>query len=697
MSTLIPPALFDAIARLSAQEQVAVIDFIRRFEDDPSHPGLQLHPLNRAKRSDLWSARISGDLRAILHKDGQDWAILYADHHDAAYRWAERRTVGRHPVTGALQIVEVVETVREVERVVEVDRPAPPLFGAQADDYLLSIGIPPAWLPVVRQVRDEDQLLTLCGHLPAGVGDRLIAIAAGELVTPPPPVEPEQSVTTAVDTRQGFYVAADRDELLAALEAPLERWIAFLHPSQRALVTATFSGPAKVSGSAGTGKTVVAMHRARHLARRGERVLLTSFVKTLCENLEHNLAKLCTADERARITVSTVHKQAFAIVRQVQPGVQIAKDVDVDGLLEGLRARLAPGYDTAFVKAEWQNLIRLQGIHRWEDYRKARRTGRGRPLSVTERKALWQVFGGVLAALEKAGTPDWAGLCQQAEQLVRSGTVSSPYTAVIVDELQDLKPAELRFLKALCAERPGNLMLCGDAGQRIYPGGFSLHQLGIDVRGRSTVLTINYRTTEQIRRVADRVVAALDDDMQGGEEARRAARSLLRGPEPVFAGYANAEAEDAAALDRLRSWMQEGMRGHEIAIFARTENRLDALGRVLDASGVRYHRLSADRAGASDAVHLATMHRAKGLEYKCVLVLDCAATALPNRTAMRSYSDPADREAAERREGQLLYVAMTRARDRLAVTWNGEPSTFVREVAGVTRQDAVRGWSGPAS
>lgn len=676
---ILAPQLFDAIARLTANEQARAIDFIRTFQDNPAHPGLKLHPITATRSSGMWSGRITRDLRAILHKDGDTWALLHADHHDAAYAWAERRDIGRHPVTGALQIVEAIETVREVERTIEVEATpdAPPLFAGHEDDYLLSLGVPETWLPTLRRVQNEDQLFTICERLPAEVGERLLSLAAGELVTPPAPVPADRPVLEAPDTRGRFYVVEGTEGLVAALQAPMDRWLAFLHPSQRALVERDFRGPARVSGSAGTGKTVVAMHRARHLARRGERVLLTSFVSTLCDNLARNLGKLCAPDERERITVSTVHKQALELLRRVEPDARPASDDDIAAWLDALRIRHAPAHDPGFVRAEWENVIRLQGIGSWSEYRRARRSGRGRGLSVKERKLLWQVFGGVLDTMVERQRYDWPGMCQRARTLLAQGAVTSPFTAVIVDEAQDLKPPELRFLAALCAAHPGHLMLCGDAGQRIYPGGFSLAALGIDVRGRATILRINYRTTEQIRRLADRVLGDPVDDMDGDRESRAGTRSLLRGPQPVLRGYPDRDQELTAAADQVRAWLDSGLQPEAIGVFARTGGRVTAFGAALDGAGIPWRRLS-DKSGAgAGAVHVGTMHRAKGLEFKAVLVLDASDGVLPSPGALRNVDDPLDREAALDRERRLLYVAMTRARDELCVTWSGAPSPFV--------------------
>ena len=687
-SVMIAPQLFASLGKLEGKDQARVIEFISKFQENPAHPGLSLERLTRARSKDVWSGRVSRGLRAILHKDGDVWAILYADHHDAAYDWAERREVGRHSVTGALQIVEAVETVREVERIVEVNAAVdvPPTFRDHADDYLLSLGVPEGWLPTIRSVRNDDQLLKVCEKVPEAVAERLLALAGGEFVTPPAPVPRERPAIEAPDTRGRFYVVEDAAGLAAALRAPMERWIAFLHPSQEQLVRREFKGPAKVSGSAGTGKTVVAMHRARHLARKGERVLLTSFVTTLCDNIERNLAKLCGGPELERITVSTVHKQALDLVKRREPRVRPASEDEVVEALGTLRLRYAPEYDARFVRSEWDNVVRLQGIETWADYRQARRTGRGKGLSVKERKRLWQVFGGVLDSLASRSLRDWTGLCVRAEHLLDSGEVTSPFTAVIVDEVQDLRPPELRFLRAVCASRPGNFMVCGDAGQRIYPGGFSLSALGIEVRGRSAILRINYRTTEQIRSLADRLLGDVTDDLDGGREKRTGTRSLLSGPDPVLYGRESRKAEMQAAAEQIGAWLDDGLQLSAIGVFARTGGLVKAVGEALDGANIPWRKLSDKCASADGAVSVGTMHRAKGLEFKAVLVVGCAEAVIPSPAVIRGTSDPQDLEAAEGRERRLLYVAMTRARDELVVSWSGRSSRFLESLAQLVKE-----------
>jgi len=675
MSVLVTGGFFQAMNQLPAKEQAACTSFLTMFHSNPKQPGISMERLDGVSKH-LWSGRVTQDLRAIIYQEDDSWLLLYVDHHDPAYRWAERRDVGRHPNTGALQIVEVVETV--VERKIE-KRKAAGLFDDRADAYLLSLGVPPTWVPVVRQIVTDDDLLEVGAKLPEDVFDRLLRLNAGELVTPPAPVPATKPLETAASASAGFYVVTDTADLAAVLAAPLDRWIAFLHPSQRAIVEANPRGAVKVTGSAGTGKTVVAMHRARALARRELRVLLTSFVSTLCDNLQRNLRKLCTKDELARIAVSTIDKQALAIARKVDGKLQPAVPDQVRKLVVELAGRYAIQFPPAFVVAEWDAVVDAQGLANWAEYRTTSRTGRGKPLSVADRKVLWQVYGNVLATLETRHEATWSILCRRATAALETGEVKSPFDAVIVDELQDLRPTALRLIRALVGTRPENLMLVGDAGQRIYAGKVALSSLGIDVRGRGTVLRINYRTTEQIRRVADLVASESTDDLDDGTEDRTSTRSLLRGPAPTFAAFSDRTAEIVDAVRWIKECRGKGLAAEEIAVFARTTKRADEVEAKLSSEGVAAAGLD-DEHVTPGAIQVGTMHRAKGLEFKAVLVIDTSADTLPSPGLMKSAIDPQDRDNALARERQLLYVAMTRARDLLRVTWTGKPSPFLTPV-----------------
>ncbi|MAG93373.1 MAG: DNA helicase UvrD [Planctomycetaceae bacterium] len=670
--------------KLSTPDRGRVLDFLTKFMDDPSSPGLNFETIEGAKDRRVKSARITQDLRTILHQGDGMLTLLYAGHHEDAYRWAEHRRVENHPVTGTLQIVETSESVEAEIKATAPTYEAPKVFAYYDDDYLLSLGLPEDWLTITRQIQNDDQLLAVCQKLPEEVAESLLTLSTGELVTPPQPVAPTTPVEQNPDNLRRFWVVQDAAELASVLDRPIEDWVRFLHPSQRLLVTKEFNGPAKVSGAAGTGKTVVGMHRARRLASEGKRVLLTSFVTTLCRNIERNIHILCAGTQKAfdgstesRITVSTVHKQALALAKTTHPKIHPLDSDKIEALVKRHHGHGGFLFDTGFLITEWHGVIEPQGITSWEEYRDAVRTGRGKPLTIKQRKDCWKVFARIWDDLTATQAYPWSGICRVAREAVESGAAESPFDAVIVDEVQDLQPQELQLLSALAAKNPGNLMVLGDAGQRIYPGGFSLKKLGIDVRGRSQILRINYRTTEQIRRFADGLLAGASDDFDEGTEDRRS-QSLLNGPAPAVKQFPNESEQDSFVLGQIQNLLGQGLSPREIAVFARSGKHLKSVRDALRGAELETVSLSDNEDLAdSSGINLGTMHRAKGLEFKVVFVVDCNQGVVPHSYTLSKLRDQGDYDAAYERERQLLYVAITRARDEVFVTSVGKPSEFL--------------------
>jgi predicted RNase H-like nuclease/superfamily I DNA/RNA helicase len=676
----IADTFFPSTAALSMVDKGRALDFLTKLLQNPASTGLSLERVTSTADPKVWSARVSQDLRAILHRDADTYIVLFAGRHDRAYGWAATHRVERNARLGSLQIVASTTVFEERLEAIPTPPDAPSLFDAYGDEDLLGLGVPPDWLAALRKITSEDLLLDALTDLPAEAGERLLQLLYGEPVTPPEVTPLDQPALANPDTRRHFFVVEDNAELERMLEAPLAAWLAFLHPSQRRLVEGSFRGPVKVTGSAGTGKTVVGLHRARHLARQGRRVLLTTFSNALCDNLERGLALLCDPAERARITVRTVDSLARSINESAGDPTRPPSEGQIGRLIEQAGRALGAPFPPSFLAAEWHNVIQAQEITTWEEYRTASRTGRGRALSAAERKQVWAVCERVQEGCRHAGIADWPELKRRARLHLEAGRVARGYDAVVVDEVQDLGPQELRLLATVAGEAPDALMLLGDAGQRIYARRFSLRALGIEVRGRAHILRLNYRTTEQIRRFADRLVGELSDDLEGGLESRRGCRSLIRGPEPVARGFATPQAQHDNIASEIARLQLEGRSLDEIAVFARSRSRLDTLKRSLADHGVPALRISQPEGAVGPAVALGTMHAAKGLEFKVVFVADVADGVLPLPAALQGLDDPQDREEALDRERQLLYVSLTRARDEVFLTWAGEPSPFLEEV-----------------
>ncbi|MEE3503722.1 UvrD-helicase domain-containing protein [Acidiphilium acidophilum] len=661
-----------ALGRLSSQEQKAVKTTVFDLQTDPSRPGLQMHRIDGSKDSHFWSVRASQDIRVVVHKTGADLLLAYVGHHDDAYAWAARRRIEAHPRTGAIQIVEVRERVEDVpqpaihENAIEASSPAPPAprqdapFYALDDDALLSIGVPADWLADIRNAT-EDGFFTLAGHLPAEAAEALLEYAAtGKLAFMAASSAPADPFAHP-DALRRIRAIADQDELERALAYPWEQWGVFLHPSQRALVERRFAGPARVAGSAGTGKTIVAIHRAVRLARENPvaRILLVSFSQPLADAMARKLLVLApeTGTIVPRITISSFHgiaEQMYQLEYGVRP--RIASEAV---LRDRLRAAAASaglkGFSERFLLSEWINVIDAWGLATLDAYATVQRMGRKSRLGPIQRARLWPIFQSVREALATERFTTWADVFKMLADAL-SARDDKPFDHVIIDEAQDLAPAELGFFASLAPASADGLFLSGDVGQRIFQHPYSWASLGVDVRGRSSTLKVCYRTSQQIRRAADRLLPAVLRDTDGLEDERRGIISVFNGPMPDVKSAPTIEAESAIVRQTIDTWLAEGVSPAEIGVFVRTPHLV-----------VRARKAIAGVVGA-EAVVTAPMNLAKGLEFRGVIVMACDQGILPLDERVADAADEAELDDIYETERRLLYVACTRAREHLLLS-----------------------------
>ncbi len=678
MRFLLADSFTGALARLPAAEAKAVKTTVVDLQIDPAGKGLSLHRIDKSRDQNFWSVRVGRDLRLIVHRTEDSLLVAYVDHHDKAYAWAERRRIETHPSTGAVQIVEVREWVEEVAPALP-NAPAIPaaaagdqlLFASLGDGALLSAGVPSDWLGDVRATT-EDGFFDVAAHLPAEAAEALLQFAAsGTLPAPPPPVE--RDPYTHPDAQRRIRLVVDEEELRQALDYPWERWSVFLHPTQRAMVERRFSGPARVCGSAGTGKTVVALHRAVGLARANPqaRVLLTTFSEPLARALAAKLKVLApeTGGIVPRITVTdwqSMASELFQLIHGRRPRI-VSPDALRTMIGEAATAAGVKGFTSRFLLSEWTNVVDAWGIDGLARYAKVPRLGRRTPLGPRQRERLWSVFGPVARALHERDIFTRAGVCRDvaADYATRE---SKPFDHIVVDEAQDLGPAELSLLAAIAPPGADALFFAGDSGQRIFQHPFSWKALGIEVRGRSATLKVCYRTSRQIRSVADRLLPGALRDPDGNEEERSGTVSVFEGPAPSIAVLADAGQETETVADFLRNSIADGIRPDEIGIFVRSPGEI---GRA---------RAATEGAGLGDQVAISVMHLAKGLEFRAVVVMACDQDVLPLESRIAEAADEGELDDIYETERQLLYVACTRARDRLLVTGVAPGSEFLKDL-----------------
>ena len=684
-----------SLTALTNNEQKAVKTTVFDLQLDPTGNGLRLHKLTGGRDKNFWSVSANKDLRIIIHRDGPSTLVCYVDHHDKAYAWAEDRKLEVHPQTGAAQLVEVAQVEREivvpiyvnktVEQEVEKRKPrTKPLLAGYDGDWLMQYGVPVEWVKKLQQA-SEDELFVIAEHLPGEAAEAIIDIAAGNIPPFPVKLDPvKNDPFEHPDAQRRFRTIETSEELAAALDAPWDKWTIFLHPSQRELVVKTFSGPARVSGSAGTGKTVVALHRAVNLSRADTDaiVLLTTFSPALASALRRNLHRLLKHEpqlgERIQVTdLVTVGQRLFRA--RTQDAEIVGKQWQNEILLEAAEL-VDHDFTIGFLKNEWHNVVDPWQLTTAEEYHNVKRIGRRTRLSQGKREKAWAIFKQVFERLseENAFTP--AGVFQSLATRFGEAGEQAPFDYVVVDEAQDISVPQLRFLAAMIGDKPDGLFFSGDLGQRIFQAPFSWSSLGVSVRGRASTLRINYRTSHQIRSQADLLLSSIIEDMDGNKEERNNTQSVFNGPAPEIKVFKTREAEINAVGTWIRNRINDQVAPSEIAVFVRSGAQLNRGHLAIEAADQDACELNEKLSIKSGQVIVSTMHLAKGLEFKAVAVMACDEGILPDEERINNVADMAEIDEVYETERHLLYVACTRARDHLLISAAGEASEFVADL-----------------
>ncbi len=683
----------DSLARLTGDEQKAAKTTAFDLQLNPAAPGLSFHKLDKAKDKNFWSVRVSSDIRLIVHRVQDSLLLCYVDRHDKAYDWAERRRLETHPKTGAAQWVEIRETVQQIVVPVYVQTelalaPPPaaeskPLFAGRTDDELLSYGVPAEWLGDVKSATDVT-LLALADHLPAEAAEALLELATGGKPRVPTHAAVAANPFDHPDAQRRFRVMTNVEELQTALDYPWEKWTVFLHPEQRQWVERDYTGPARVSGSAGTGKTIVALHRAVHLARAhpAARVLLTTFSDTLAHALHTKLKRLVGSEPRLaeRIDVHSLNAIGLRLYKSHCGPITLANRQAVRVLIQ--EASTAVGghkLSLRFLVSEWDQVVDAWQLETWESYRNVTRLGRKTRLPEAQRAVLWSIFERVRNGLMAQKLTTHAGMFTTLAAALAAGK-HAPFEFAIVDEAQDISVAHLRFLAALGANRPDALFFAGDLGQRIFQQPFSWKSLGVDIRGRSRTLRINYRTSHQIRQQADRLLGPQTTDVDGVSDNRSDTVSVFNGPLPVIRVLGSESDE----IKTVGAWLAEqstaGILPQEFGVFVRSAAQVARAQAAVNQAGLRYNVLGEYVETTSGHVSISTMHLAKGLEFRAVAVMACDDEVVPLQERIETVGDDADLQEVYDTERHLLYVACTRARDHLLVTSVEPASEFLDDL-----------------
>ncbi|GAA4081184.1 UvrD-helicase domain-containing protein [Actinomadura miaoliensis] len=680
-------------AKLPGRVRKSVDAAIAKFAEH-THAGLHLEKIAGARDPRIRSIRVDDYWRGLVlaPAEGDVYCLLTVLGHDEAYQYARGRRFTVNQAIGVLQshdegkLDEIRPALEQMSE--RLDRR---LFEHVPDKDLIRLGVDEAILPIVRLIPDEATLQVLEHLLPEPQYVALLALAAGmspeeawtEVAAcmstdqPPADVDPDDLVTAMRRSPDRVVFVDGPEELRHILAHPFDLWRVFLHPAQRRIALRnSYSGSFQVTGGAGTGKTVTALHRARHLATgNGARVLVTTFTTYLAETLQQQL-ELLVADEgvRDRIEVTNIDKVAYGIVAAHRGNPGIAGPQVVRRLLESAAEGLP--YSAGFLAREWEHVILAQRITSEDAYLSCSRTGRGVALSRAQRRLVWQAIQRVVGGLSERGQSTFHQLADEAAAL--AARTAPRYDHVIVDEAQDLHPSQWRLLRALVAPGPDDLFIVGDPHQRIYDNRVSLSSLDINIRGRGARLKVNYRTTHEILAWAVPLLGlapaiGLDD----GTDTLHGYRSPMHGRRPVVRSFPDQNAELTALVSQVRAWLADGVEPGSIAVTGRSRHVIDPVREALKEAGIETGSLLS----RAPRVRVGTMHGMKGLEFRCVAVVGVHEQAIPTQVT-RQADDPVAHTHDLQRERCLLFVACTRARDDLYVSYTGTPSPFLASAAG---------------
>ena len=683
----------NAFAALPRQIQGKVTEFMNKFRNDPTSPGINYEKLNACQDKKICSVRIDDTYRGIVVRQPETgvYLLLWVDHHDEAYAWAKNKKCEVNPKTGAIQIYDMIVTPQVIPAAQDFM-----LFSEVSDKDLIELGLPEDMLSFVRGIGDAEDFYGKKSSFPADAFETLSWLVEGFPLAEMKALAKEEqearkvsdSLADALDspeTLKSFVVVEGEEELRRIMAEPLEKWRVFLHPTQRKIVNKNYSGAARVLGGAGTGKTVVAMHRAKHLAsglKDKERILFTTYTANLASDIKDNLRKICTLDELRRIDVINLDAWVAQFLREHGYSAEIVYDDTVTKLWEDAVAAndFSGEFPVSFYEEEYNRIVVAQEAFSLEKYIKASRTGRGTRLDRKKRMQIWKVFEAYQNMMKEQKVRDINTAMYECRLLLSKSTSETRYKHVIVDEGQDLSMNGFRLLRAIAGDEHDNdIFIVGDAHQRIYKNKAVLSKCGINVRGRSSILRINYRTTEEIRKSAFALLNGisfddLDDDFDTGDRCQ----SLTHGKAPQVLRFNNANEEFDAVLKEIKRLIDSGVSAKNICVVARTHKLLDDYISQFTSNGLRCYEIRGNKADdrGLDGIRVATMHRVKGLEFQYIFIVAANKRIIPLASAI-DHTDSVSGQETMTAEKCLLYVALTRAQKGAYISSYGQISEFL--------------------
>lgn len=695
MRLFLSDTCYEPLFALPKKIQTKVVNFQRKFRECTTANGMHLEPIAQFNDASMRTARIDDNYRAVIGLIDDNAYLLFVGTHENAYNWGIRKKLVWNDHTQACQLVTVHQISETVVTTEESEAIYP--YADVLDEQWLKIGVPEELIPQVRLIKSLDDLELLEEYLPTDAFENIYNLLDGENIDDiiaeieDGQAKENEDQLLSNNNKRRFVELTDDDALQRILDNDMDKWQLFLHPSQQKLVDADYKGTMKVSGGAGTGKTVAALHRLKHLSGNPEaKILFTTYTRTLRENLEELVKKM--GINRSRCTLSNIDQVLIETARQynIKDGYKI---LDYSGDEESLKLwrevleTEVTEFDEKFLYDEYIDVIVYFGNTDVKSYMMQQRVGRTKALSRKQRIEIWKLVEKYIELKQERRVVDRLELFNETTRYLNDNNIR-PYTNVIADEFQDFSNPELKFLRALVAEGRNDLFLTGDPMQRIYSGRkINFGAAGINVRGvRSRRLKINYRTTEPIKKVAVSVIKGITfEDMDGGTESMNGYVSLIHGGEkPIYKIVGNATDEVTQTAEWVNECINNQINANDICIAAPSMGLMKELQSYLHTNGIAYKVLKGtSKQGASNGISLCTLHSLKGLEFKVVVLIGINERNIPSKVT-EGYPftgmDALDKKEFLSSKRSLLYVAITRARQLVYMVGYGEPCGLVESI-----------------
>ena len=694
MKVAISSDFFTALSKLPKTQMGKTIKLVEKFKSDPKSSGLNYEKLHATKN--MHSLRVDGSYRCIVMSPEKNdvYILLWVDNHDDAYDWAKKHKCSVNTETGSLEIIQTEHSVEEIPISHKQENPA--FFSHFKDKELLKLGVSDELLEYVKAIDNETELDSMRTYITEEVYEALFYLLAGEnydsvynYLYAENSVVSNDDFKAALDndsSKRTFYVVEEDDtELMNMLNAPLEKWRVFLHPTQRKLVEKDYNGPVRVLGGAGTGKTVVAMHRAKYLASQislfdNKKILFTTYTKNLAIDIHENLKKICDEERLSKIEVKNLDQWVYEFLTKHGYKNEIVYSNKTDELWESALTSKPENLEVedSFFKEEWERVVQSNSVNTLNDYIKVSRAGRGTRLSRTQRKLIWEVFEEYKLLLSNKNYKEPSDAMRDVRVILQQSSDDSIYSHVVLDEAQDFNAEAFRLIRDMVPESKNDIFIAGDAHQRIYGHKVILGQCGIKIIGRSKKLKLNYRTTDEIRKWAVELLTGEHiDDMDDGVDSNSDYKSLYHGPEPLVKSFESYEDEVVYIDEYVRSIKKED-ENSRICIVARTQKIIDAYGEYFTGKNISTVKISRNTKDniSNNGIRLATMHRVKGLDFDHVIIASMNDGIVPLDISEKSDEQQIEDERFLR-EKSIVFVAATRAKKSLLVTYYGDISKLL--------------------